>query len=145
MFTIPWVDKYFSRVRPWHVVGLCGGHHGLAATDDDACHRAMDWLHEVKDDLEKQIFDHVAHLLNLEVDLLFFDTTSTYFERDTEDPDPDGSLEGGDGMPGFRRYGHSKDHRRDLPQIVIGLAVTREGIPVRCWCWPGFWLSCRWC
>ena len=34
-------------------------------------------------------------------------------------------------------YGHSKDHRRDLPQIVIGLAVTREGIPVRCWCWPG--------
>ena len=32
---------------------------------------------------------------------------------------------------GFRRYGHSKDHRQDLPQIVIGLAVTREGIPVR--------------
>src|SRR5690606_23503071 len=34
-------------------------------------------------------------------------------------------------------YGHSKDHRADLPQIVIGLAVTREGIPVRVWCWPG--------
>jgi transposase len=31
--------------------------------------------------------------------------------------------------------GHSKDHRPDLPQVVIGLAVTREGIPVRCW--PG--------
>ena len=38
---------------------------------------------------------------------------------------------------GFRRYGKSKDHRDDLPQIVIGLAVTREGIPVRVWCWPG--------
>src|SRR6266508_3872244 len=38
---------------------------------------------------------------------------------------------------GFRRYGKSKDHRDDLPQIVIGLAVTRTGIPVRCWCWPG--------
>ncbi len=37
----------------------------------------------------------------------------------------------------MRRYGHSKDHSRDLPQIVIGLAVTRESIPVRCWSWPG--------
>ena len=59
-----------------------------------------------------------------------------------QDPDPaDDGEEGGDGASsggrGFRRYGHSKDHRRDLPQIVIGLAVTREGIPVRCWCWPG--------
>lgn len=36
----------------------------------------------------------------------------------------------------LRQYGHSKDHRKDLPQIVIGLAVTREGIPVRCWTWP---------
>ena len=44
----------------------------LAATGDDACYRAMDWLHEVKDDLEKQVFDEVANLLNLEVDLLFF-------------------------------------------------------------------------
>ncbi|MDT0347600.1 transposase, partial [Streptomyces sp. DSM 44938] len=42
---------------------------GLAATDDDACYRAMDWLHEVTDDLEKQVFDEVANLLNLEVDL----------------------------------------------------------------------------
>jgi transposase len=59
--------------------------------------------------------------------------TSSY-ERDTEDPDP---VEGTDGEPGLRRYGHSKDHRKDLPQIVIGLAVTRDGIPVRVWCWPG--------
>ncbi len=57
----------------------------LAGTDDDACYRAMDWLHKVKDNLEKQVFDEVANLLNLEVDLLFFDTTSTYFEL--EEPD----------------------------------------------------------
>nr|WP_219420558.1 transposase [Pseudonocardia nigra] len=38
---------------------------------------------------------------------------------------------------GFRTYGKSKDSRDDLPQIVIGMAVTRDGIPVRCWCWPG--------
>jgi len=38
---------------------------------------------------------------------------------------------------GFWTYGKSKDSRDDLPQIVIGMAVTRDGIPVRVWCWPG--------
>ena len=67
------------------------------------------------------MFFAAANLLNLEVDLVFFDTTSTYFERDGEED------AGEDGTGGLRRFGHSKDHRRDLPQIVIGLAVTREG------------------
>ncbi|WP_226361308.1 IS1634 family transposase [Pseudonocardia sp. ICBG1142] len=126
---------------------------GLDALSEDQAYRAMDLLIEADTDAKVQeaVFFAVADLLNLEVDLLFFDTTSTYFERDTEDPDPaegtdsstDSSVDGSDavaspgGPGGFRRYGHSKDHRRDLPQIVIGLAVTREGIPVRCWCWPG--------
>jgi hypothetical protein len=125
---------------------------GLPACDDDACYRAMDWLHEVTNDLEKRVFDEVANLLNLEVDLLFFDTTSTYFELEEPDepvarddkgrllaaPDEDGG--GGDGAPdqaGFRTFGKSKDSRDDLPQIVIGMAVTRDGIPVRVWSWPG--------
>jgi transposase len=77
--------------------------------------------------VQEAVFFACADLLNLEVDLLFFDTTTTYFERDEP--------EQGEGA--FRVFGHSKDHRPDLPQIVIGLAVTREGIPVRCWCWPG--------
>ncbi len=38
---------------------------------------------------------------------------------------------------GFRTYGKSKDSRDDLPQVVVGMAVTRTGIPVRVWCWPG--------
>ena len=38
---------------------------------------------------------------------------------------------------GLRRYVHSKDHRPDLPQVVIGLAVTKEGIWVRVWSWRG--------
>jgi len=38
---------------------------------------------------------------------------------------------------GFRTVGHSKDSRPDLPQIVVGMAVTRIGIPVRVWSWPG--------
>ena len=115
---------------------------GLAGMDDDQAYRAMDLLVEADTDasVQEAVFFAVADLLNLEVDLLFFDTTSTYFERDTEDPDP--NPDDPDADPdavsgGFRRYGHSKDHRKDLPQIVIGLAVTREGIPVRCWCWPG--------
>jgi transposase len=105
---------------------------GLSTMDEDHAYRAMDLLvdADTQGQVQEAVFFAVANLLNLEVDLLFFDTTSTYFERDTED-------EGADGDEGFRRYGHSKDHRDDLPQIVIGLAVTKEGIPVRCWCWPG--------
>ena len=38
---------------------------------------------------------------------------------------------------GFRTWGKSKDYRDDLPQVVIGMAVTRNGIPLRVWCWPG--------
>jgi hypothetical protein len=109
---------------------------GLAELDEDACYRAMDWLLEVEDDLAEQVYFETADLLNLEVDLLFFDTTSTYFERETPDP-PTVSEDGEAIAPAFRVYGHSKDHRPDLPQVVIGMAVTRTGIPIRVWCWPG--------
>src|SRR3954449_13502769 len=106
---------------------------GLEAMDDDQAYRAMDLLVEAdaQAKVQEAVFFATADLLNLEVDLLFFDSTSTYFER--EAPDPAGE----DGAPAFRAYGHSKDHRPDLPQVVIGLAVTREGIPVRVWVWPG--------
>ena len=112
---------------------------------DESCYRAMDWLIDAEPELGRIVFDNTADLLNLEVDLLFFDTTSTYFEAE----DADGPV-GRDerGMPvaegeeavkeaGFRTWGKSKDSRGDLPQIVVGMAVTRDGIPVRCWAWPG--------
>ena len=71
---------------------------GLPETSDDACYRAMDWLHDVGEHLERAVFGQVANLLNLEVDLLFFDTTSAYFER--EDPDePVGRDEHGHPVP----------------------------------------------
>lgn len=38
---------------------------------------------------------------------------------------------------GFRTHGKSKDSRDDLPRVVVGMAVTRDGIPVRVWSWPG--------
>ena len=119
---------------------------GLPATTDDACYRAMDWPLQIKDPLEKEIFEQVANLLNLEVNLLFFDTTPSYFEPDDEDePVPRDSRgrvaaseEDADGKPaGFRACGKSKDHRDDLPQVVIGMAVTGDGIPVRVWRRPG--------
>jgi len=124
---------------------------GLPVTSDDACYRAMDWLAEIKGELERKVFDNLAHLLNLEVDLLFFDTTSTYFVTEDEDDPVDRDSRGepltsgntdsdddGRGEPtGFRTWGKSTDYRDDLPQIVIGMAVTRDGIPVRVWCWPG--------
>jgi len=124
---------------------------GLPVTSDDACYRVMDWLLEIKDELEKKVFDNLAHLLNLEVDLLFFDTTSTYFVTEEADEpvarDKNGNAvtsqntDGYEGRArepiGFRTYGKTKDHRDDLPQVIIGMAVTRDGIPVRVWCWPG--------
>lgn len=118
---------------------------GLDDLDEDQAYRAMDLLADdtTQAALQEAVFFAAASLLNLEVDVVFFDTTSTYWERDTEDPtsgDDDGDAAAGDdeqGSAGFRRYGHSKDHRPDLPQIIIGLAVTKEGIPVRCWSWPG--------
>jgi hypothetical protein len=102
---------------------------GFEGMDEDQAYRAMDLLVEAdaQAGVQEAVFFACADLLNLEVDLLFFDTTSTYFERDEP--------EAGEGA--FRVFGHSKDHRPDLPQIVIGLAVTREGVPVRVWCWPG--------
>ena len=131
-----------------------------ARSGDDVCYRAMDWLHAVRGELEKQVYFQVADLLNLQVDLLFFDTTSTYFETGEADAevarDWRGEKSAGqDSIGGTRQapaaemrrtrpaswpgsgYGKSKDSRDDLPQVVIGLAVTREAIPVRAWCWPG--------
>jgi hypothetical protein len=104
---------------------------GLAAMDDDQAYRALDLLVEADAEarVQEAVFFCCADLLNLEVDLLFFDTTSTYFEAE---PDAGGEVE----QAPFRALGHSKDHRPDLPQVVIGLAVTREGIPVRVWVWP---------
>ncbi len=103
--------------------------------DPQPLYRAMDWLLEIEAQLAEQVYWATADLLNLEVDLLFFDTTSTYFERD--EPDPETVEEDGVTRAAFRTFGHSKDSREDLPQVVIGMAVTRSGIPIRAWCWPG--------
>jgi hypothetical protein len=115
---------------------------GLAEVSDDACYRAMDFFLTALGELQEAVFFSVANLLNLEVDILFFDTSSTYWETEGTDDalvdDPDGTDDAAVAVEGaWRTYGHSKDHRPDLPQVVIGMAVTREGIPVRVWTFPG--------
>jgi Transposase DDE domain len=127
---------------------VCADVHidGLDDVSDDACYRAMDQLPAIGPDLAEQAYYQVTDLLNLEVDLLFFDTTSTYFETEEADEDmprdvrgervPAGSKDTA-GEAGFRTHGKPKDSRDDLPQVIVGMAVTRDGIPVRVWSWPG--------
>ena len=124
---------------------------GVDGVTDDQLYRAMDFLLSCAERVQESVFFAVASLLNLEVDVIFFDTTTTYWETEADpdeedEEDEDGAQEGEQtgGAHGeeeqsspLRRLGHSKDHRPDLPQVVIGLAVTREGIPVRLWVWPG--------
>ncbi len=116
---------------------------GLSGFTDDQAYRAMDFLLEALGEIAGEIFASVAHLLNLDLDIVFVDTTSTYFELDI--PDELAELQDkvdDDGVSrpleqGKRSFGHSKDFRTDLPQVVIAMAVTRDGVPVRCWTFPG--------
>ena len=115
---------------------------GCPGFSDDAAYRAMDFLLAALEEIAAEIFYSVAHLLNLDVDIVFVDTTSTYWEMEVaaEVAEVAGEDEDDDGLPGeegARLFGHSKDQRDDLPQVVIAMAVTRDGIPVRCWTFPG--------
>jgi hypothetical protein len=113
---------------------------GCTGFSDDAAYAAMDFLLDALAEIAAEIFAAVAHLLNLDLDIVFVDTTSTYFEaealaelaEDAGDDEVSNPVEAG-----TRAFGHSKDHRDDLPQVVIAMAVTRDGIPVRCWTFAG--------
>ena len=93
-------------------------------------YEAMDLLHAHAEQVEKTVFFQTADLFNLEVDLIFYDTTSASFSIDAEDePErhPNATL---------RKFGHSKEGFW-APQVLVALAVTREGVPVRSWVLPG--------
>ncbi len=110
---------------------------------EDAAYAAMSFLLEALPEIASEIFGSVAHLLNLNLDIIFVDTTSTYWEVDGADELADRQDKvDDDGVSrpvenGARAFGHSKDFRTDLPQVVIAMAVTRDGVPVRCWTFPG--------
>lgn len=102
-------------------------------------YRAMAWLGEplpedqqagatpfapraVKDQIEEALFQQTRDLFS-GLDLVFFDTTSIYFE--------------GEGGETIGEYGHTKDHRPDRKQMVVGVILDAEGRPVCCELWPG--------
>ena len=104
----------------------------------------MDFLEANKERIEKAIYFRMADLLNLDVEIVFYDTTSLHFEIDEPDrgvgehDEVRGSqLAGAKTYQALRKRGHSKNGRIDAPQIVIGLAVTRDGFLVRHWIFPG--------
>src|SRR5215469_908918 len=119
----------------------------IAGTEALALHhlyRAMDVLEASKEAIEQDLYFRLANLLHLDVDLIFYDTTSLHFEIDEADQgvgDDDlveGSLAAGaKTYKAPRKRGWSKNGRGDVPQLVVGLAVTRDGLPVRHWVFPG--------
>ena len=112
---------------------------GTEALELHHLYRAMDVLEAHREAIEEALYFRLADLLNLDVDLVFYDTTSLHFEIDDMDAEPSrGNREAGaKAYPALRRRGKSKNGRDDAPQIVIGLAVTRDGLPVRHWVFPG--------
>jgi len=95
----------------------------------------LTFLEENKEAIERAVYFRMADLMNADVDLIFYDTTSLHFEVDEED-EAHLKRRGRDYVP-LRKRGHSKNGRGDAPQIVIGLAVTRDGLPVRSWVFSG--------
>jgi transposase len=82
----------------------------------------MDFLHDHIAEVEEAIFFSTANLFNLDVDLIFYDTTTASFSVDEEDE--------------IRKYGKSKEGGWNA-QVVVALAVTKDGLPVRSWVFPG--------
>jgi Transposase DDE domain len=105
---------------------------GLAV---DQCYRALDFLAVWADEIEREVFLKAADLFRLDVDLIFYDTTTAYFEID--EPDEDEQEFAGRLYAPLRKRGHSKEGRDNQPQVIIALAVTRDGMPVRSWVLPG--------
>jgi len=86
-------------------------------------YRGVGWLAEVREELEQELYCRDRDLLNRELDLVFIDTTSTYVYRDEETE--------------FCKRGYSRDKRPDLPQLVLCVAVDRQGWPISWEILPG--------
>ena len=106
------VDKWVSKVY-WPGLEKLQLHH---------YYRALDYLAEHKNEMEEQLFAHIRNLFDLKLDLVFWDTTTTYFE--------------GRG-PQMAERGYSKDRRSDCQQLVIGVLMTQNGFPVAHQVFPG--------
>ena len=79
-------------------------------------YRSLDILAECKDDLEVYLFEKNRDLFNMEVDVVFYDVTTIYFESKDEDM--------------LRKFGFSKDGKSNEVQVVLGLLTDQEGRPI---------------
>lgn len=86
-------------------------------------YRTVGFLSEVRESLDQDLFLHERDLFSQTLDLVFIDTTSTFIYRSEQTP--------------LRRRGYSRDRRPDQPQVVICLAVDRQGWPIAWDLWPG--------
>jgi len=86
-------------------------------------YRTTGFLAEVREDLERELFARDRNLFTQSLDLVFIDTTSIYVYRAEETE--------------WRLRGYSRDHRPDLPQLVLAVAVDRQGWPVSWEVFPG--------
>ncbi|MCQ3802974.1 MAG: IS1634 family transposase [Acidimicrobiia bacterium] len=93
---------------------------GWSAPSLDQYYRALDAVADVKEETEEHLYRQLCNLTNLNLRLVCYDLTSTYFE---------GSTQKSEAFPS-RVFGYSRDHRSDRPQIVIGLLCTTDGIPI---------------
>lgn len=109
-----------------HTAWIPGLAEGGAELEVQHFYRAMDFLEEAMGELREHLYFQITNLLNADVSVIFYDTTSVSFE--IGDADPEG---------GLRRHGHSKKKRPDLPQVILALAINRDGLPVRHWVFPG--------
>jgi transposase len=92
-------------------------------------YEAMDLLYDHSERVEEAIFFQTASLLDLEVDLVFYDTTTVAFSIDMADEETEDDM-------ALRQYGRPKGGKWSV-QMVVALAVTRQGLPVRSWVFPG--------
>lgn len=93
---------------------------GVVGPSLDQCYRALDTVAATIGDTEKHLFVRLTSLINLDLRLCCYDLTSTYFEATVIDAERFPS----------KKFGYSRDHRSDRPQVMIGLLVTGDGIPI---------------
>ena len=86
-------------------------------------YRTVGWLWRRKERIERHLYDRDRDLFNEGLDLVFFDTTSTYFD--------------GRGWEGWAKLGKTRDHRPDHLQLILGVVMRRDGVPITCEIWPG--------
>lgn len=96
--------------------------------------RSMDFLIEHKRELEPLLASPILTLFDNALDLVFYDLTSCYFEIDSKDKDQKDSKK--KGISTLRNYGHDRDGS-GCPQVVLGLVMTKDGIPLCHYVFPG--------